>query len=232
MSSNPSILQNLPDIITAIGGLGTAAFGLVDSTKPFWGGVNRVGFNRIKSAVRALTPGASSAGLTQAKIVATLKANWYNGKDLASQKAIAKSLIKQNLNTGNSDDLAKATGVNSVVLKAVAGKVASGKALEQDETDVYSRLDFILTALLDEVYQDSDQAYTNWTRIWAAFFAVVLAFVGGWVLKNVALADYWNTDDMWIALVAGLLATPLAPIAKDLSSALATAVNTMQAIKK
>jgi hypothetical protein len=37
---------------------------------------------------------------------------------------------------------------------------------------------------------------------------------------------------MWMAFVAGILATPLAPIAKDVSSALATAVNTMQAIKK
>jgi hypothetical protein len=37
---------------------------------------------------------------------------------------------------------------------------------------------------------------------------------------------------MWLSLLAGLLATPLAPIAKDLSSALSTAVNTMQAIKR
>jgi hypothetical protein len=35
-----------------------------------------------------------------------------------------------------------------------------------------------------------------------------------------------------IALLMGLLATPLAPIAKDLSTALATAVNTMQLVKK
>jgi hypothetical protein len=35
-----------------------------------------------------------------------------------------------------------------------------------------------------------------------------------------------------MAVLVGLLATPLAPIAKDISSALATAVNTMQLIKK
>ena len=29
-----SLLQSLPQIIAAVGGLGTAAFGLVDSTKP------------------------------------------------------------------------------------------------------------------------------------------------------------------------------------------------------
>jgi hypothetical protein len=34
------------------------------------------------------------------------------------------------------------------------------------------------------------------------------------------------------SVIVGLLATPLAPIAKDLSSALAAAVNTMQQVKK
>jgi len=33
-------------------------------------------------------------------------------------------------------------------------------------------------------------------------------------------------------VLVGLLATPLAPVAKDLSSALATAVNAMQTVKK
>jgi hypothetical protein len=44
-------------------------------------------------------------------------------------------------------------------------------------------------------------------------------------------AVYWGSNDMWIALIAGVLATPLAPIAKDLSSALSTAVNTLQTMK-
>jgi len=227
-----SLLQNLPQIVTAIGGLGTAAFGLVDSTKVLGGGVNRIGFTRIKTTVNALTPGTPSAGLTQDKIADALKANWYDGKDLASQKAIAKSLIKQSLNSDNADKLAKATGVNSAVLQTVAASLASGTALTQSQSDVYSRLDFILTALLDEVYQHADQTYTNWTRILAACFAVVLAFLGGWSLNDASWSAYLHSNDMWVALLAGLLATPLAPIAKDLSSALATAVNTMQAIKK
>ncbi len=226
------IQQNLPEIITAIGGLGTAAFGLVDSTKVFWGGVNRIGFGSIAAAVTSLTPGAPAAGLTQAKILETLKANWYNGTDLSSQKSIAKSLIKQGLNAANAADLAKVAGVDAAVLQSVAGKIASGTALAQDESDVYSRFDFILTALLDQVYQHADQRYVNGTRIVASFFAVALALVGGWTLHTDTATCYWGAHDMWIALVAGVLATPLAPIAKDLTSALSTAVNTMQAIKK
>jgi hypothetical protein len=225
------ISQQLPQIIAAIGGLGTAAFGLVDSTKPFFGGVNRIGFSRIAGAITSLTPGAPSSGLTQGQILDTLKANWYNGTDLGSQKSIAKSLIKQGLNAANASALAKVAGVDPTVLQSVATKITSGTALEQNESDVYSRFDFTLTALLDEVYQLSDQAYTNGTRIVASVFAVGLAVVGGWTLHTDTTTAYWWAHDMWIALMAGVLATPLAPIAKDLSSALAAAVNTMQSIK-
>ena len=44
--------------------------------------------------------------LSQKKILATLQANWMNGTHLGSQKAIAKSLIKLNLNPGNAAALA------------------------------------------------------------------------------------------------------------------------------
>ena len=228
------ILQELPNIITAIGGLGTAAFGLVDATKPFAGGVNRIGFKRIATVVKSLTPGAAASGLTQDKILDTLRANWYNGKDLAAQKAIAKSLIKVGLNSGNAAELAAVTGADSAVLQTVAASMANGTPLTPSQSDVYSRFDFVLTALLDEVYQDSDQAYTNGTRIAAFLFAILLAFVGGWIVEGEGhtLSCYLHSNDLWRALLAGVLATPLAPIAKDLSSALATAVNTMQLVKK
>ena len=81
-----------------------------------------------------------------------------------------------------------------------------------------------MTALLDEAYQRSDQVYRNSTRAWAALLAVVLALTGGMLLQP--------AGDWPVSLLVGLLATPLSPIAKDLSSALATAVNTMQLVKK
>jgi len=231
-----SILQSLPGIITAIGGLGTAAFGLVDSTKALpLGGVNRIGFSRIAGVVTNLTPGAPASGLTQGQILATLKANWYNGTDLGSQKSIAKSLIKQGLNGANAAALANVAGVDPAVLQSVAAKITSGTPLEQNESDVYARFDFILTALLDEVYQIADQAYTNGTRIVASIFALALALAGGSIVHaNLGVTGCywgWHSNEMWTAVVAGVLATPLAPIAKDLSSALATAVNTLQSMK-
>ncbi len=222
------LVQSLPQIITAIGGLGTAAFGLVDASKPVFG-INHIGFKGIKTTVAKLTPGAPANGLSQDKILATLEANWINGTDLGGQKSIAKSLIKLNLNADNAAVLAKETGVDSDVFTAIATSIAEGTPLKTDQGDVYARFDLIVTALLDETYQRSDQVYRNWTRAIAAVFAIVLALAGG-VMLHTPGSSFLR--DIGKSVLVGLLATPLAPIAKDLSTALATAVNTLQLVKK
>jgi len=221
--------SKLPQVITAIGGLGTAAFGLVDASKVLGDlGPNRIGFGSIEAVIKSLTPDAPTNGLSQSKIVDTLKSNWFNGTDLSGQKAIAKTLVKQNLNPTNAGELAHKTGVDPTVLTSVATKIAAGTALSNeitDEINVNARFDLILTAVLDETYQHADNIYRNWTRAIAGVVAVGLAIAGGFVL------DAANPHVLQ-CLIVGLLATPLAPIAKDLSTALATAVNTLQAVRK
>lgn len=212
-------------VVTAIGGLGTAAFGLMDAAKPIFG-INHIGFGGIRAAVVPLVPdlGQGINAMPQNKILATLQANWMNGTDLGSQKSIAKSLIKLGLNTQNSRSLADATGVDGNILNIVATKIAAGTSLNASESDVFARFDFIVTSLLDEAYQRSDQVYRNWTRLLAAAVAVALALCG---------EVTFHTAGSWpVALIVGLMATPLAPIAKDVSTALATAVNTLQLAKK
>ena len=214
---------DLPLIVTAIGGLGTAAFGLVDATKVFGGGVNHIGFRGIRAAVQKLTePGQPANALSQKKILATLQSNWMNGTDLGGQKDVAKSLIKLNLRPRNACALAEATGVDPADLTAIATRIAAGTSLSSAESDIFARFDLIVTVLIDAAYHHSDQVYRNWTRALAAAIAIALALAGGYVLHvNLALA-----------VLVGLLATPLAPIAKDVSSALAMAVNALQLVRK
>jgi hypothetical protein len=214
-------LPPLPQMITAIGGLGTAAFGLVDATKVFAGGANRIGFSGIRDALMPLTSPAA-AGLPQNRILDTVRANWFNGTDLASQKAIAKSLIKLNLDPGNANAVAAATGVDPARLTAIATSISTGTVLTPAESDFFARFDLIITAMLDQAFQHADQVYRNGTRALATLFAIGLALAGAGILHM----------NPWTGLLIGLLATPLAPIAKDLSTALATAVNTMQMVKK
>lgn len=231
------VVHNAGQIVTAVGGLGTAAFGLVDATKVFWGGVNHVGFSKISKRVSALTPagGPGTNTLTQPEIINTLKGNWFNGTDLSSQKSIAKSLIKLHLNSSNAEAVAKATNLDATALTAVVDKI--GKVDDQGnpigltstEGDLYARFDLVVTALLDEVYQIADQDYRNATRALAVVFSIGLS-IAGWAILN---HDTPPTNvGFWDAVMVGLLATPLAPIAKDLSTALATAVNALQATKK
>ncbi|MGB9408552.1 MAG: hypothetical protein WCA89_13515 [Terracidiphilus sp.] len=234
MSSDVLHVMPLPQIITAIGGLGTAAFGLLEATKPVIPWINHIGFGRIRSTVTGLTPGEQDAkqpmnALPQKKILQSLLANWVNGTDLTSQKAIAKSLIKLHLSAGNARAIAAETNVDPDLLTQVATSMVSGEALTTQQSDANARFDLIVTAMLDESYQHADQVYRNWTRGLAALIAVLLAVVGGRTLVD---TGFWFSKDMLLALLVGLLATPLAPIAKDLSSALATAVNTMQLVKK
>jgi hypothetical protein len=96
----------LGQVITAIGGLGTAAFGLVDAAQV---GLPRHQPRRIgahpsgglRTDPRGRRRGQRrSTRCRRPTYLETLEANWVNGVDLASQKAIAKSLIKLHLSAG------------------------------------------------------------------------------------------------------------------------------------
>jgi len=218
---------DLPQIVLAIGGLGTAAYGFVDVSKSFWGGVSNRGFGDIKKVVSKFISSDSRSALGLSSVLATLRANWLNGMVLADQKAIAKALIKLNLTDASSETMANATGVNVGVLKSVADKLASGEGLNQAETDVYGRFDLLLSEMLDQGYQRADQRYRNSAKLLAVPVAVVLALLGAWAIAGENL----TSADAWRACIAGLLATPLAPIAKDLSSAIQAGAKVAQTWK-
>src|ERR1700730_18816007 len=81
-------------LIAAAGALGTAAFGLVDASKAFWGGMSNPGFGYIRKAVETLLATAGGAtAFGRPEIMATLRANWLNGVPQAVQKATAQWLI-------------------------------------------------------------------------------------------------------------------------------------------
>lgn len=229
----------LSQIITAVGGLGTAAFGLLEALKPFFSSINRMGLSNIQSTISALTPGQTGDGVPydplnappQKSILATIEANWVNGADLVAQKAVAKSLIKLHLSPGTAEAVAKNINVDPATLRSIAVKTLAGTPLAQAESDVFSRFDLIVTSMLDGAYQSSDQVYRNKTRALAALLAIVLALAGAWSLEGAILSSQAHWHDLVLAFLVGVLATPLAPIAKDISTALATAVNTMQAVK-
>lgn len=211
-------------IVLAIGGLGTAAYGLVDAEKSFDGGVSKAGFSDIKAIVAKLIPstaGGDNSALGLKSVLETLRANWMNGMPSADQKSIAKALIKLNLTPATAPDMAEATGVDIPTLTSIAAKIAAGGAggLTPQESDVYGRFDLLLSALLDRAYQRGDQRYRNTAKQRAVIVAIILAVLGGWAVYGYHWS-YLCSPDLARAFACGVLATPFAPVAKDLASSI------------
>jgi len=223
---------SLASATLAVGALGTAATGLVDTTKVFGAfGTSRVGFGFIEKTMSRLLPDDANTqygGLTRADVMDTLLANWINGMDSAAQVAAATSFVKLHLNDQSAVSLAKATGVDPVLLASVAQKLkqasAPQSALTAEETDTFGRFDLAVAALVDKAYQRGDQLYRNTCKALACVAAIALASIAKLGMET--SAPSWPE-----AFLIGLIATPLAPMAKDIANALQTASDTLGKIR-
>jgi hypothetical protein len=223
---------DISDAVIAISGLGTASFALVDASKAVNGGASNYGFGFITRALENLFPADidktdTANPVTYASIRDTLRANWLNGTELSDQKSIAKTLIKLRLDPQNAAFLAGKTGVDPAILGSLAAKYVNGGDPTPAELNVAGRFDLLLTTLLDEAYQRADQAYRNKSKATAIVVSIAVSVLGWWSLGAGA-----SGVNIGIALLIGLLAAPLAPVSKDLASALQASVQALQFFKK
>ena len=231
----PIDLTSISSIVTAIGALGTSSFGLVDATKVLGGGVSLAGLGDIRKNILPLFGNTAdkrdySTPFTYGSIYASLKANWLNGMALEEQKANAALLFKLSLNAKTAASLAEVTGVSPEVLTELAVALNLGAVLTKEETDVLNRFETALNLILNRAFQRADQRYRNAAKSLAGVFSVSIAVAAGAICSSNSAhvaqfhgagVPYWNTGNLWLAVVTGLLATPLAPIVKDATSALA-----------
>lgn len=210
----------LGEVVLAVGALGTAAYGLVDVSKALWGGVSNAGFGHV---LRALEPYRDALDLSSGgQWRSLLRAHWLNGRSKDDQKAIARALVRLGISTATAPALAAAARLDQDAFAKIAAKLADGRALVEADLNVLGRFDAVLDCEMDAGFERADQQYRSSARGLAAVVAVSLALVavlmtGGLTLDRVALA-----------LVVGILAVPLAPIAKDLASALNAAVSAVK----
>lgn len=216
------ISQNLGETALAVGALGTAAYGLVDASKALWGGVSNAGFGHI---LRGLKPYGAAIDLAAGPgWPDMLRAHWLNGRSKDDQKGVAKALIRLGLAVETAEPLARAARVDAAGLIAVAGKIAKGEALGDSDFNVLGRFDAMLEAQLDAAFEQADQQYRSAARGLAAAASVALALVALAAQSGGAL----TSDQIWLGVFVGVVAVPLAPVAKDLSSALNAAVKAVR----
>jgi hypothetical protein len=235
------LLLNTGNLLTALAALGTAAYGLVDTSKAFWGGASNAGFGFVRKAIEPFIKGVSETTdqttIGPAQILITLRANWLNGVAKADQKAAAKSLIRLCITPKNAPHLAAAAGVDATELTKVAKSISDGTSLSPQDINVLGRFDAIVSAVLDAGYERADQKYRNMAKLLAGLVSIVIAAIGGGILFYAnssphASASYLGSSDFLLSILVGAMATPLAPIAKDISSALVGAVNALRATRR
>jgi len=209
-------------IIAAVGALGTAAYGLVDTSKTFWGGPSNFGFKYIKNAMTPFRAALEQADGTEWTRI--MRANWINGVSKDDQKAKAKGLIRLGLTKCNAGSLAAAGKVDATALIAIIGKLEAGTPLIEPELNLLGRFDAMIDVTLDGAFERADQVYRNGSKACAAVVALALSVGGEWAIRGGA----FDARQFFLALLVGAIAVPLAPVAKDLSSSLVAAVKALK----
>jgi hypothetical protein len=245
-----SALSLVLSFIPAAAGLGTAAMGIVDSSKAYpGGGPSLFGFNFIESGLTPFlaaptpVPATGAAGANpiadtaappphvvfgEKQVIRTLKSNWINGVNKPDQKAVAKALIHMELTQHSAAAYAAATGVNAALLQSLAEKVAAGDQPTTEEVTVLGQFDVVLSAILDDAYERGDQMYRNACKALAMGVAVILAVIASRLLGD---DSDWFSKHTATAVLVGLSAAPLAPIAKDLATSIQSAASALGFIK-
>lgn len=221
-SDIPTALAAVTAGIGAIGALGIAASGLLDATKVLGGGISKVGFKTIRTA---LAPFKEALANGDSDWISTIQANWINGAPKEEQKATAKSLIRLGLSSANVEAMALAGHVEAAALRAVLEAIETGAVMNQQQINLLGRFNAAIDAALDGAFERADQQYRNASRLWSGILAIGLSLWAGVML--------YGTDGKTLleALFVGVIAVPLAPVAKDLTSALQAAAGAMKAVR-
>jgi hypothetical protein len=219
------VLKCVVDAIAAIAALGTAASGLVDVTKTLPRRLN-VSYRGGETIEKALTPFAKAMeNVLGAGWKDAIMGPWINGAPRDEQKNTAKSTIRLGLTKDNSAAIAKAAHVAPAALDTAIGNLEAGAPLATADINVLGRLDATVDAILAAAYERADQQYRNTAKFVAGVFAIGLALAGNAILDKAHAPQNWV-----VAVLVGIVAVPLAPMAKDLTTALQTAVKTIGSI--
>lgn len=222
--SGSDLLETIGAAIAAMAALGTAAYGLVDATKAFDGGISRIGFAHIRRGCEPFS-GVLRKAIGGDGWQDLLRAQWINGRDKEEQKAVVRSLVRLGLTEGAVEDIALLTNVDRESLERVVDMLRAGQELGEHEFNILGRVDSIIGVRIDAAFEKADHHYKHAARLSAAVVSIVLALVAAASMQG------GLEQNLWASLAAGILAVPIAPIAKDLVTSLSAAARAVAAVK-
>lgn len=215
-------------VIAAMAAIGIAASALVDATRAFRGGIANVGFKHIETCLQQFSP-VLAAALGGEAWRDVFRAQWCNGVPKEEQKSKVRQLVRLGLSSSDPaaiETLAAIGRVDAKMLGAAVKSIEGGKEeLTSQQNAALGRVQAAIAVLIDAAFERADQQYRNTARLAAGVVAVVLAVVGNWMMLP------GEQIPLLFAVAVGVLAVPVAPVARDLISALSTTARSLKAIK-
>lgn len=219
---------DLANLALAAGAIGTASFGLVDALKTY-PNFALIGIGRVERNLDFLFPALEVA--YGPRFRALIRDQYRVGRDKGDLPKTLRQGTRIGLIPDTAEGLANGVGVVTAVdLTDVARAVAEmsdGKLTDKQKT-VLGRFELALDARIAAELDLAAVEARNWQRTTAAMIAVVLAVVGGGLLHGQGAGAYIGSSFFWLNALVGLAAIPLAPVAKDVATALQTFAKTMR----
>jgi hypothetical protein len=222
---------DLIQMILAAGALGTAAFGIVDGLKAT--AVGAAGFPTLAAMLGPLkTTLAKAYGNEYLEL---LKAQYRDRRGTGPLSRTLRQGVRIGLTKDNAAQIAMFVGegiVDGSALANIAEKIAAGAKLTDTERGLLGRFELAVDTRIDAAVALAEEKYKLTTQWWASGTAVALALIAAWALgtqKPDLLV--WEKVLFIKGMIVGLVAVPLAPIAKDVASALQSATKALKARK-
>jgi hypothetical protein len=207
------------ELVLAAGALGTAAFGIVEGLKwiPL---VGEAGFTSLlKLLGRALQSALRVAYGDQFERM--LRAQ-YRG-DQEDLTTVLRQGMRIGLTPKNAENIALELGVvEPARLTEAAVAVETGAPLTAEQRNAIARFELAADARVDAALSLAQDHYKRLSRFLAGVVAVALAIFAAYVL-----AGNWSL--LGKAVLIGIAAVPLAPVAKDVAGALKAATEALRA---
>lgn len=205
------MFDQLTSIILTASSLGVTAFGIVETLK--WTRIGQFGFNEMRKHLGQLILALETTHSTNLEQVLR---SLYRGEHSELAKTLRQG-VRAGLTTDNAATLALTLHtINENALTAVAAAFAAGTELTSEQRNVLGRFELAADAKIDAALMSAQSHYAGKMRLLAGAIAICL----GLILGLVQSASQFDLFTLGQALIVGILAIPVAPIAKDLVSTL------------
>lgn len=229
------MILDLTQFILASGAVGTASMAIAEGSKSVR--IKPFGFGRvIKDLSWAEGALKVAYGNNHEDL---LKSLYRTGRSKGDLPRILRQGIRIGMNKENAKNMAQGVGsIDPVKLSEIAGAIEEPKDLDENQKKLIGRFEIAADARIEAALAMAERAYTNGIRLIAFLIAIILSqgaaagiFYSQETTTAANFAETYKFETFIVALIVGLTAVPLAPIAKDIATGLQSAAKAVRSAK-